>query len=470
MSGKNRFDLHETRLATTDEHGNRVYIHPEDIKGKWKTNRTLFYWILISFYLLLPWIYINGKQLVLLDIPKREFYLFGVTFFGHDGPILFFLGLGFIFTMAFVTAIWGRVWCGWACPQTVFIDAIYRKIERLIEGKSRQRKKLDQQKMNLEKFFKKSLKWFLFTLVTLHIVHSFLGYFVGTHKLFFITTSSPSENWTLFTIMVSLTSFLLFNFGWFREQFCIIACPYGRIQSVFMDESSLIVGYDTKRGEPARAKDVPKEEEGDCINCHRCVKACPTGIDIRRGTQLECIACTMCIDACDEIMTKLKKPKGLIRYTSENELNGKVNKIGPRHFIYVSIFIILVIGLTYSLALRKEIDAHVLRASHVPFNIITKSDGQKQIVNHFKLKFNQFTENDKFISVQLDPKLQKEIEVIVPNSPINIKGVNISTNIFFKFSKSILKNGSKKVQLYLYEEGVKDPVKTIEVKLVGPFT
>ena len=306
--------IYETRLATTDENGNRVYIHPEDIKGKWKSRRDIFYWFLIFVYLFLPWIYVEKKQWILLNLPKREFHLFGNVFYGHDGPLLLFVILGFVILMAFITSIWGRVWCGWACPQTVFIDAIFRRIEKIVEGNSRKRKALEQAPWSLSKVLKRTLKWILFILVSLHIVHSFLGYFVGTHDLIEITLSSPEKNWTLFITMLTMTGIILFDFGWFKEQFCIIACPYGRFQSVVMDDASMIVAYDKKRGEPRRSKYISKESEGNCINCNHCVKACPTGIDIRQGTQMECIACTMCIDACDTIMTKVNKPEIFQQY------------------------------------------------------------------------------------------------------------------------------------------------------------
>ena len=254
--------IYETRLATTDENGNRVYIHPEDIKGKWKSRRDIFYWFLIFVYLFLPWIYVEKKQWILLNLPKREFHLFGNVFYGHDGPLLLFVILGFVILMAFITSIWGRVWCGWACPQTVFIDAIFRRIEKIVEGNSRKRKALEQAPWSLSKVLKRTLKWILFILVSLHIVHSFLGYFVGTHDLIEITLSSPEKNWTLFITMLTMTGIILFDFGWFKEQFCIIACPYGRFQSVVMDDASMIVAYDKKRGEPRRSKYISKESEG----------------------------------------------------------------------------------------------------------------------------------------------------------------------------------------------------------------
>jgi cytochrome c oxidase accessory protein FixG len=465
-------ELPEDRLATTDEHGNRVYLHPEDIKGKWKNRRTFFYWFLILLYLVLPWIYINGEQLILLDIPRREFHLFGNTFYGHDTPFLLFFILGFVFFIAFITSIWGRVWCGWACPQTVFIDGIFRKIEKLVEGKARQRRALDREPMSFKKGFKRSLKWFLYTLVSLHIVHSFLGYFVGTHKLFWITMGSPSEHWTLFVTMLVLTGIILFDFGWFKEQFCIIACPYGRFQSVFMDEGSTIVAYDKDRGEPRRSPDIEKANEGDCINCKRCVKACPTGIDIRDGLQMECIACTMCIDACDEIMTKIKKPTGLIKYTSETQLKGEKKKLGFRNFLYIGIFTIVVSAGLISLKKRQEINLQFLRSGQVPYSE-TIVDTQKMILNHFNVKINYYDHNNDLLDFELaDTSIENYIQLVSPNLPLKVSRDNEAVILFVKYNPTILNNGRYLLKLNVVDKTDQSkPVilKQVEVNLLGPI-
>ena len=375
----------DSRLDTTDEHGHRVYVHPHDVRGKWINLRKKIFFFLIMVYLVIPWVYINGKQIVLLDLPKRTFYIFGTTFYGHDAPLLVFLLLGFLFFISFVTSMWGRIWCGHACPQTVFIEMFFRPIERLVEGSGPKRDKLEKAPWGVEKIIKRSLKWFLFLLISLHITHSAIGYFVGTHNLVHISMQSPTENLSLFFLMLFCTGVILLDFGWFREQFCIIACPYGRFQSIAMDENSLIVAYDTKRGEPRRrTPGIDKDHEGDCVNCRRCVNVCPTGIDIRNGLQMECIACTMCIDACDEIMQKISKPKGLIRYTSENELNHKKSKRSPRVFIYFLLFIISAGALFNSVGKRGHVKTQFVRASKVPYQVVLKKNEQ-MIVNRKKL-------------------------------------------------------------------------------------
>jgi cytochrome c oxidase accessory protein FixG len=474
---KNRFELHTERLGTTDEKGHRVYLFPEDVKGVWRYRRTFFYWFLIFIYMVLPWIHIDGKQIILLNIPQREFSFLHFTFYAHDAPIFLLFLLGFVFSMGFITSIWGRAWCGWGCPQTVFIDAIFRPIERLIEGRARQRQNLLESPWNFEKIWKKTLKWFLYTVISIHISHSLLGYFVGTRELFWITLSPPKEHFTLFLFMISITATFLFDFGWFREQFCIIACPYGRIQSVMMDQDSLAVAYDVKRGEPRRSQEVTPEGEGDCINCFHCVKVCPTGIDIRRGIQMECIACTNCIDACDEIMDKLGKPKGLIRYDSENGLQGiKSKKINFRSIVYLSAILIICVVSVFAIKGSKKLELTFLRASKTPFVKTKLKDGRKGYANLYKVRVDY--KGEKNLSLVFKAKnleSQKNIEIITPKSPLIVKkGSSFNAIIHFRFSEGFLK-GHHILPLLVINEGERDEnnqfpvILEKEVTLVGPL-
>ncbi len=458
------YELPENRLSTTDESGDRVYIHPHDVKGKWTNLRKKIYWGLILFYLIVPWIVINGQQIIKLDLPKREFYIFGATFYGHDGPFLIFVLFGFLFLISYITSIWGRVWCGYACPQTVFIDTIYRFIERKVEGSGPKRDKLERSPWNSEKIFKRGLKWFLYTVASMHIVHSGIGYFVGTHELLHITMKSPTSNMYLFILMLSLTLIILIDFGWFREQFCIIACPYGRFQSLVMDESSLIVAYDTKRGEPRkRTKGVAVDDIGDCVNCNRCVNVCPTGIDIRDGLQMECIACTMCIDACDEIMLKVNKPEGLIRYTTENELHGKKNKKGPRVYIYLALFILTCMTLLFSLENREHLKAQILRGSNSPYQEIKS---ESKILNHFKVRVRYMNSN----ALELQMKIvNSDFELISPDEEFEIVNENKLLTFFVKFDSNLLKEGRVKTNLIFIDMKTGKEVIHKELSLVGPI-
>ena len=467
MKTKNIFDLDPERLATTDEHGNRVYLYPEDIKGVWKTRRKVFYWFLIGLYLVLPWFSINGKPALMINIAQREFTVLGSTLHGVEPILFFFIVASGIFMIAFVTSLFGRVWCGWACPQTVFIQTIFMKVEALVEGKARERRELDQAPWSVEKLLKRSLKWLIYTAMSLHIAHTFIGYFVGPWELFHITLHAPSENLGLFMATMIVTTIILLDFGWFREQFCLIACPYGRMQSVAMDENSLVVSYDVKRGEPRRGNEgVERSQEGDCINCYHCVKVCPTGIDIRRGTQLECIACTQCIDACDDIMTKLKKPKGLIRYSSENEINGIKRKIITwRSALYLSISIIFISSFAYFLQASTGLSLVFLRA-RTPFQEIESSH---LLLNHFTLKItHQGEKTFKVNFVIQNPDLRKDIEVITPIHPTIIDGPDKKFVIFFKFNPQILMAGSKKIFIDVVDDSTHEVLTSKEVVLVGP--
>ena len=471
---KNRFELHEERLSTTDAQGHRVYVHPEDVKGVWRNRRTIVYWFLIILYMVLPWFKWNGKQVIQLDIVHREFTFFGNVFYAHDAPLILLLLLGFLFTMGFITSLYGRAWCGWACPQTVFIDAVYRKIELFIEGKARARQALDQSPWNFTKIWKRALKWLLFLLVSMHIAHSFIGYFVGTRELFWITMSPPGEHWTLFVVMWVITGIFLFDFGWFREQFCLIACPYGRIQSVMMDQDSYNVAYDAKRGEPHRQKDVSPEEEGDCINCYHCVKVCPTGIDIRRGLQLECIACTQCIDACDEIMEKVGKPKGLIRYEAENVLNGKPRKkFKLRNGIYLTAMIAVLTVLIYAVTAVGGLKVTYVRGTGSSFRVA--GEGLSRVVtNNYKVRLDYKGQKDlKLWFVPKNRELSKDLEIKVQKKPFPMVGGDSKTTVvFFRFKPDFLTQGNRKVKIDVLSGDSLEKatlVRETEVNLVGPL-
>lgn len=467
MKNKSIFELDSERLATTDEHGNRVYLYPEDVKGVWKTRRKNFYWFLIILYLVLPWFYINGKPALLIDISNREFTVMGSTLHGVE-PILFFLLVASgIFFIAFVTSLFGRVWCGWACPQTVFIQSIFLKVESFFEGKARQRRELDKAPWTVNKFIRRSLKWLTFTIISLHIAHTFIGYFVGPRELLAITMKTPSENWGIFVATMIVSTIFLLDFGWFREQFCIIACPYGRMQSVAMDENSLVVSYDVKRGEPRRGSEtVENPQTGDCINCYNCVKVCPTGIDIRRGTQLECIACTQCIDACDDIMTKIKKPKGLIRYSTENELNGQPRKLVTfRSMVYVFITFSFIGLFFYFLNASTNLSMVFLR-SKVPFQVV---ESGQLIVNHFTLKISHQGSQAYKVNFKVsDEALASVIEVVTPIHPTLISVPEKKIVVFFKFNPKILIGGTRRITVNAIDAESNTIVATKEVTLVGP--
>ncbi|MCO5114684.1 MAG: cytochrome c oxidase accessory protein CcoG [Bdellovibrionaceae bacterium] len=452
-------DLPTERPSTLDKKGFRVYIHPAEVLGYFRTRRNLVYGFLVFIFLVLPWTQFQGKQTILLDLAQREFTFFGSTFYAHDAPLFFFPVFIFAMLLVFITSVFGRAWCGWACPQTVFIDFIYRKIEKWIEGNHVERKKLDEAPMSVSKFSKRALKWILFFLVSAHIAHSFTAYFVGAKPLLLITLGNPLNNINLFIFVHSLTLLFLFDFGWFREQFCIIMCPYGRFQSVLMDKDSLTVAYNEKRGEP-RGKKGP----GDCVDCYKCVIVCPTGIDIRNGSQLECIACTACIDACDDVMTRLKLPTGLIGYSSEAELEGKKRKlINWRSGSYLAIILGLSIAFSIILFFRQPVEFKVLRASKAPFSI-TEEQGQRLVLNHFKLHLTNQTQT----LIQIDIVNQhQDSQLLSPEFPLSLSpSKDRWSHIFFKTPIDKFKNKDKiQTQIQLK---YKDRTETLKINLLGP--
>jgi cytochrome c oxidase accessory protein FixG len=463
------------KLSMLDKHGSRMWIYAAEVKGFFRRYRDVTQIILIVIFMILPWIKIGGHQAVLLNIADRKFAIFGLTFFAHDGPLIFFLLSGGVFTLAFVTAVWGRVWCGWACPQTVFIDGLFRKIERWIEGTYLQRRALDAAPLSFSKFFKRSFKILVFLLLSSHIAHSFIAYFVGAEQLSHWTFSDPHEHWTAFLFTTVITGLIFFNFTWFREQFCIIACPYGRFQSVLYDKNTRTVMYDTNRGEPRKTTTgEPRKQtgdgvsvpQGDCVACNRCVNVCPTGIDIRNGVQMECIACTSCIDACDEIMTKVKKPTGLIRYASLNEVSfGKLPKIlRPRTLVYAALALIAMIGLAYNIVTREPLKIQILRGLDSPYSVVESDPNQILVINHLRLNLHNETFDSMVINVDLPQELKdKGLVLKLPENPIALSPAEFKTvHFFISLPKATFTNGVFKIQLL-----IADKIK--EVTLVGPL-
>jgi cytochrome c oxidase accessory protein FixG len=445
--------LDTERLSNLDEYGDRIKVIPAEVRGFYRRHRTWTQFFLLLIFLVLPWTKINGEQSLLLDIAARKFAVFGITFWAHDAPLIFFILGTLTVGLAFVTSVWGRIWCGWACPQTVFIDAVFRRIEVLVQGNYIQRRKLDQEPLTLRKLWKVGVTWFLFLVVSSLISHSFVAYFVGAENLIGMIQGSPIENWNYFLIITGMTVFILLDFGWFREQFCIIMCPYGRFQSVLLDQKSLAIVYDTERGEPRKgAAKAADAAQGDCVSCNRCVQVCPTGIDIRRGLQMECIACTACADACDEIMTKVKKPKGLIRYDS---LDGtKIQLLKPRSVIYMLIILIFISGLAYNIAARETAQVFVMRGQEAPFTVTKDERGQERILNHFKLQIQN--QNFTGANYRLKPPVdwqQDGTEMIVAQNPQVAKaGEMITWHFFVRFKPELLSPAGKHQTHFLLED------------------
>ncbi|MGF1464917.1 MAG: cytochrome c oxidase accessory protein CcoG [Sandaracinaceae bacterium] len=372
-------DVVDDLASSVARDGTRNYVHPADVRGPFVKARYVVYAVLIAIWATLPWIPINGRPAVFLDVPARRFYLFGSSFNAQDFWLVFFLLTGVGLTLFVVTTVLGRVWCGWACPQTVFLEGVFRRVERWIEGPRNVRIRRNNGPWTVDKAWRKVLKHAIFVLSALVISHIFLSFFVSMPSLLQMVQGSPAEHPTAFTWMAAFSVILYFNFAWFREQLCLIICPYGRLQSALTDRDSLVVGYDRIRGEPrGKAKDP---NAGDCVDCGRCVAVCPTGIDIRNGLQLDCVGCTACIDACDEVMTKLKRPKGLVRYDSERGLDHEKRRlIRPRLFLYAGVIAVWAIAAGFALSGRTTFEANLLRMPGPPYQV---SDGE--VRNLFQL-------------------------------------------------------------------------------------
>jgi cytochrome c oxidase accessory protein FixG len=371
------------RLSVIDEVGKRRHVQPADVTGRFRRAKPWVYGALILLYLALPWIEIGGQQAVLLDIADRRFFLFGATFNAQDFHLAFFILTGIGFSLIVVSALWGRVWCGWACPQTVFLDGVFRRFERWIEGSHHQRIRLNDGPWTFDKLWRKTVKHAVYLATSFLIAHVFLAYVVGAEAIVALIGTSPAEHPSTFGWALVMTLVLYGNFWWFREQLCIIICPYGRLQSALQDDDTLIIGYDERRGEPrGKAKDA---SAGDCVDCKRCIQVCPTGIDIRNGLQLECIGCSYCIDACDEIMTKLDRPIGLIRYDSERGLRGEPRRFWrPRVVYYVVAGLVGLAVAAVMMSGRTTFEANVLRPQGAPFVVgatSVENDVTVQVIN-----------------------------------------------------------------------------------------
>ena len=357
-------------LSTLDHDGSRRWIKPKLSKGRLLTARRVVAYLLIALYTMLPLVHVGGKPFVLLDIPARRFTIFGYTFLPTDTLLLALAVVAILLGVFFLTAQFGRVWCGWACPQTVYMEFVFRPIERLFDGTAGRGgtpRKPPSLAMTL-------LRFAVYGGIAFVLANTFLAYFIGVDTLLEWMRQSPLQHPFPFLVMAGLTAAMLVNFGYFREQMCILACPYGRLQSVLLDKDSIVVSYDKLRGDPrgkaSKAKANAAPPLGDCVDCGLCVKTCPTGIDIREGLQMECINCAQCIDACNDVMQRLGRRRDLIRYSSQNADAGERRRLlRPRVVIYPLVISLLVALFVVTLFGKQSFDAVILRNAGQPFTL-----------------------------------------------------------------------------------------------------
>ncbi len=460
-------------ISTIDEKGKRQWIFPKKPKGKFYNYRKLVSYILLLFLLAAPFIKIQGNQFLLFNILERRFNIFGFPFWPQDFYLFVFsMIIGVVFITLFTVAF-GRIFCGWICPQTIFMEFVFRRIEYWIEGDRGAQIRLSKQKWNSEKIFKKSIKHLLFYVISFVIANVFLAYFIGSDQLLNYIIDGPQKHMGTLISLLIFTTIFYFIFSWFREQVCVIVCPYGRLQSVLLDNQSIVVAYDHVRGEGKYGrKKIRKNEDrkamghGDCIDCFQCVHVCPTGIDIRNGTQLECVNCTACIDACDDIMEKVNLPKGLIKYTSEDQIvKGTAFKFTTKIKSYIAVLTILIGILGVMLTLRNDVEANVLRIRGQLYE--TTANGWISNVYSYKI-VNKTTSDITDVTLKLEG-VEGNIKLVSTKKTFTVPKQGLAEGtLLIEIPKSNLKSDKTTLRIEVYSN--EKHIETTKASFIGPRT
>ena len=466
--GSQEKEVFRDSIGTITKEGNRNFIYPKKPKGRYYNYRTTVSWFLLAFLVLAPFIKIKGNQFLLFNVFERKFHIFGFPFWPQDFHLLVVsLLLSVVFVILF-TVIYGRIFCGWICPQTIFMEMVFRKIEYLIDGDRAKQIKLAKMPWNAEKIRKRLLKWTVFFIISFIISNVFLAYLIGSDAVLGYVMDGPSAHMMTLLKLLAFTLIFYFVFAWFREQVCIIVCPYGRLQGVLLDDKSINVAYDFVRGEgEAGRKKFRKNEDraelghGDCIDCKQCVQVCPTGIDIRNGTQLECVNCTACIDACDEIMDKTGFDRGLIRYASEANIEKKEPfKFTARLWAYSAILTILLSLLVTMIFLRNDVEATILRLPGQTFQSTSTS-----IKNVYTVKLiNKTTEEIEDVTMKLISH-EGTIEIVGGNLDVPRQELKGGT-IFVEIPRSALKSSKEDIKIGVYSND--KLIETANTTFMGP--
>ncbi len=431
--------------------GKRLWIYPGRIIGQFYKLRTYFSYVLLTLLFGLPWVEINGQPIFLFNILERKFIFWSVPFFPQDFHLVALGLVSFLIFISLFTVLFGRIWCGWACPQTIFMEMLFRKIEYWIEGDDKAQRRLNEGPWTNEKYIKKGSKHTLFFMLAFAISNTFLMYIIGKADWLKIINENPANHIKGLAAMLIFTGVFYFVFARFRELVCIVVCPYGRLQGVLLDNNSILVQYDHKRGEP-RGKVGKTEEKGDCIDCHWCVRVCPTGIDIRNGSnQLECIGCTACIDACDEVMEKVHQPKGLIRYDSlQGVISGTKLKFTKRIAAYTSVLVLIMGILAYMLVTRRDWESTLLRTPGMTYQYDQKT---KMVSNLYQLRILNKSMKSQHVQVFVEEPLKiswvgKPIQGISPGQ--------IAKGEFFIRAKAGAWKQGEKIQIKIINNAGKE--------------
>ena len=441
-------------VGTISKEGNRNYVIPQKPKGRLYNSRSYFSYFYLILFFTLPFIKVEGEPLFLFNVLERKFIFFGKIFWPQDFFIFAIGLLTFIVFVILFTVAFGRIFCGWACPQTIFMEMVFRKIEYFIDGDANQQKKLKAMPWNTEKIVKRVIKIFAFFSLSFLIANFFLGYIIGIDELWVHIQEGIFVEFGTFSALVIFTLVFFFVYYWFREQACIIVCPYGRLQGVLLDRNSILVAYDYVRGEPRGKLSDKTNDKGDCVNCHACVRVCPTGIDIRNGTQLECVNCTACIDACDEIMDHVNKPKGLIRYASENGIALKEQMTYTwRLKLYTLVLSLLLIFLGVLLVTRADVAARIMRTPGQTYQLLADD----KISNLYNIKLVNKTRKNIHLDLKLENMKGEIKQVGVVDVP---KESYFQTSFFIILRNEQLKARKTKVKIGIYENGKRMDVLT----------
>src|SRR6478735_6312495 len=455
-------------IATVDEKGKRIWIYPKKPSGYYHRLRIIVTVFLLSLFFAGPFVKIGGQPLLLLNFFERRFVIFGQPFWPQDFVLLAITLMTFFVFIILFTVVFGRIWCGWMCPQTLFMEMVSRKIEYWIEGDANEQRRTKNGPFTTKRIAKSVFKNFLFILISILIAHTVMAYLIGVDQTLAIVRESPSQHVAGFIGLFSFTAIFYGIYARFREQACIAVCPYGRLQGVLLIKDSIVVAYDWLRGEP-RGK-INKNltvtaKTGDCIDCKLCVHVCPTGIDIRNGTQLECVNCTACMDACDDVMLKINKPKGLIRYASYNSIqNGVAKLITPRVIGYSFVLLALVSLLSFTLLTRSDVETNVFKVSGTLYQ--KTDDGF--ITNLYNIEFVNKTFEDLPLEIKVESPA--EATLVKPDGkPITVPAEGLLKSIYFiKIPASSIVTSRTVVMLGVYKEG--ELLEKVKVKFIGPVS
>ncbi len=461
MEPQNKNESFRDSIATIDKEGKRVWIYPKKPSGKLFNLRAYLSYIYLIVFFCLPFIILNGEPMFLLDVLHKKFILFGMIFWPQD---FFIFGLGmliFIVFIALFTVVFGRIFCGWACPQTIFMEMLFRRIEYWIEGDGAHQKELNKAPWNREKIIKKTIKFILFFALSYLIANTLLSYLISFDEVAKMYTEPLKNHLGGLISLLIFTFVFYFVYSYLREQVCLIVCPYGRMQGVLLDKNSVVVAYDYERGEPRHK--IKKNEEhgkGDCIDCGLCVKVCPTGIDIRNGTQLECVNCTACIDECNHVMEKINLPKGLIRYASENGIKNKQKLAFTNRMKAYSAVLILLLGIeVFLLSTRSDYDATILRAK----GMLYQEQPNNKLSNLYTIKLVNKTRKDLPVVIKVE-NFNADIQLI--GKDLMVKSEAVTEGEFFVIlKKNDIKKRKSILEIGIYSNNKK--IKTVKTNFLS---